>query len=173
MYPIICICYRTDDSCQPSHSIPHKIYDPLESGLGRTGHLLRSFSSNPCRDRLKTAYEVICISSEPFPPPPDRRIICRHANGSFRIEHGFDAFTAMPLVWYQNIRQFMMDTPALFAAKPAYPENDSSALTIDTFSLTAANYRKLPATARTGYLLRIPNKKRPNYSFQSTHNLIQ
>jgi len=83
---------------------------------------------------------VIHISPEPFPPPPDRRIICRHANGSFRIEHGFDAFTAMPLVRYQNVRQFVMDTPAHFAAKPAYPENDPVSFTVGIFPLAAANY---------------------------------
>ncbi len=173
MYPIICICYRTDNPCQPTRGISHKISDPPESGPGRAGHLLRSFPAKPYCDRFKTAYEVICISSEPFPPPPDRRIICRHANSSFGIEHGFDAFTAVPLVWYQNVGQFMMDTSAHLAAKPTYSEGDPASYVIDTSPLPAANHGKLPAAARAGYLLQIPNKKPRNFSFQSTHNLIQ
>jgi|LSQX01.3.fsa_nt_gb hypothetical protein len=173
MYPIICICYRSDDPCQPTRGIPHKFYDPLESGPGRSGHLLRSFPAKLYCDRFKTACEMICIPSEPFLPPPDRRIICRHANGPSGIEHGFDAFTAMPLVWYQNVGQFMMDTSAHLTAKPTYPENDPASCVIDTLPLTAANHVKLPATARAGYLLQIPDKKHRSCSFQSVHNLIE
>jgi len=157
MYPIICICYRTDDPRQPTRGITYKIYDPLESEPGRSGHLLRSSSAKLYRYGFKAACEVVYVFSEPFPPPSDRRIICCHANDSIRIEHGFDAFTAMTFVWYQNVRQFMMDTPAHLATKSAYPENDSSAFTVDTFPFTAANHGKLPAAARAEYLLRIPD----------------
>jgi hypothetical protein len=150
MYPIICICYRSDDSCQPTRGIPNEFYDPPESGLGRTCHLLRSFPAKPYCNRFKTAYEVICISSEPFSPPPNRRIVCRNANNSFGIEHGFDVFTAVPLVWYQNIGEFMMDTSAHLAAKPTYSEDYSASFVIDTFPLTATNHGKLPAAARAG-----------------------
>lgn len=55
MYPIICIGYRADNPCQPTWRISHKIYDPLESGLGRMGHLLRSSPAKPYGDRFKTA----------------------------------------------------------------------------------------------------------------------
>ncbi len=116
MYPIICICYWSDNPSQPSRGIPNKIYDPLESGPGRMGHLFRSFPTKPYCDRFKTAYEVINMFSKPFPPPPGRRIICRHASGYLGIKHRFNAFTAMPLVWYQNVGQFMVDTLAHLAA---------------------------------------------------------
>ena len=173
MYPIICICYRADNPCQPTWCIPHKIHDPLEPGLGRTGYLLHSYPVKPHCYGFKTAQKVLHTSSKPFPPSSDRRIICCHAKGSFGVEYGFDTFTAMPLVWYQNVGQFMMDTSAHLTAKPTYPENDPASCVIDTLPLTAANHVKLPATARAGYLLQIPDKKHRSCSFQSVHNLIE
>ncbi len=104
------------------------------------GYLLRSFPAKPYGDGFKTAQEVIRISSKPVPPPSDRRIICCHTKGSLGGEHGFDAFTAMPLVGYQDIRQFMVNAPAHLAAKPPYSENNFVSFAVNIFSLPAANH---------------------------------
>ena len=62
--------------------------------------------------------------------------------------NGFDAFTAMPLVGYQKVGQFMMNAPAHLAAEPPYSENNFVSFTVYVFSLPAANHVKLSATTR-------------------------